>query len=150
MYRYQLHLDDCDKYQYNEVERITDDTAYWMDMERSDGSADNIAVEIFDSISQGMHTRDLLVRYGCEYAHNIKNYKALMIDANNEEFYAQQEAKRNFNELFSTLVHNEVEISPFSEQSKNDFFLIFEHINRMLEIKYNYTFDINNKLIIQE
>lgn len=135
MYRYQLHLDDKDKHQYLEEERICDDISYWLDLERSDGGSDNIAVEIYDSIVHGMSSRELLVRYGCEYAHNVGRYKELVVDG----FRETHSAKPLFDELYDSMIYDLVESCGFiCEQSKKDFFKLREYVNKKLEIATTY------------
>lgn len=127
MYRYQLHLDDYDKHQYDTFERITDDDCYWSDFERANGKSENKAVEIFDALCEGASTRDMLVRFGCEYSHNADKYKQLVRCYRSEKELEEHHLNKcqddkNFEELLRLMCGRQLENSPFAEQSKKENF----------------------------
>ena len=133
-FRYQLHLDDFDKHQYDTFERKTDDNCYWSDFERANGKSENKAVEIFDSIVDGASTRDLLVRFGCEYSHNFDKYKRLVAIANLES--NQNSSDKNFNEMLKVLVGKLIDNGVFAQKTKDEFFECLSFVEAVLRNNY--------------
>lgn len=137
MYRYQLHLDDPEKYQYPKEARKVSDVYYWREFEGTDCRNSNIALEIFDSIQGGMSTRDLLVNYGCEFAHNQRNYLHLACHYDQETAFVQNSID-DFQQLITNIIFEEVEKAPFPTQSRKDFVKIYEYVAKQLKIDYGY------------
>lgn len=137
MYRYQLHLDDPEKYQYPKEARKVSDVYYWREFEGTDCRNSNIALEIFDSIQGGMSTRDLLVNYGCEFAHNQRNYHALAEQDSIQTAFIQRSVD-DFQQLITDVILDEVEKAPFSMQSRKDFIEIYKYVAKQIKIEYGY------------
>ena len=77
MWRYLLHLDDPDKYQYDESVRICDDVGYWKSMERTEcltESTSNKALQIIQDLEDGVPTIEMVRRYGREWVINRSKY----------------------------------------------------------------------------
>lgn len=142
MYRYQLHLDDKDKYQYPKECRHYSDIYWWREFEGTDGRNGNIALEIYDSIGAGMSTRDLLINYGCEFAHNQNNYRSLFQQGEYEHAHIKRTVDE-FQSFFYEQIKDIVNDSPFCELSRREFMKIFDYVSDVLQVHYSY--DINFK-----
>ncbi len=82
-YRYLIHADDPQKFQYSHIERLTDNDVYWNKLERSAGLnsvSNNTALAIFEDILAGVSTRELTCRYGFAYIQNIGRFKIALAD----------------------------------------------------------------------
>lgn len=76
-YRYLIHKDDPDKYQYSPCRRITDNDIYWNELEYSSGQTDavkNKALAIIEDMRAGMKEIDLVKRYGTDYVYHRPQY----------------------------------------------------------------------------
>lgn len=76
-WRYQIHADDLDKYQYPKEARICDDFSYWHTLDLTFGMNDsksNGAFAIISDINDGCSEADLVLRYGREYVINRAKY----------------------------------------------------------------------------
>lgn len=142
MYRYQLHLDDKDKYQYPKECRQYSDVYWWREFEGTDGRSGNIALEIYDSIKAGMSTRDLLINYGCEFSHNQNNYRSLFYQGEYENAHIKRTVDE-FKTFFYEQIKDIVQDSPFCELSRREFMKIFDYVSAVLQVHYSY--DINFK-----
>lgn len=75
-WRYLRHLDDPEKFQYTEDERVSNHKEWWFTYERTDGLNDcsnNTALRMFDDILAGLSTREMIMKYGKDYAFHIKS-----------------------------------------------------------------------------
>ena len=78
-YRYQLHLDNADKYHYNASDRIVDQNVFWINVDSTDGqSADNLGRQMVDDIIGGATTYDMICTYGKEYIYHKKHLDAVV------------------------------------------------------------------------
>ena len=131
-FAYLLHENDPDKYRYEPSVRKVSDPSWWKSYDESGGKSTNIALQIFDSLQEGMTTRDLLVNYGCEYAHNHNRYKELLQNFDYENHVRETATKQcdAFEQLISETIIETLENSPFSDQSKREFKEIYNYITK--------------------
>ena len=142
MFRYQLHLDDKDKYQYSKDNRFVDSELFWSDFEFSE-ECDNKALAIFDDIRAGLDTRQLISKYGCTFAHNSNKYYQLVRDAIwreklNEVTIIEQDdltlvSRLDFFDFLSQIISIPLLNSPFNQSQINDFWNILRFSSELLE-----------------
>lgn len=75
-WRYLRHLDDPDKYQYPENERIANDKQWWFTYERTDGlndSANNTGYQMFMERLNGATVQEMALKYGKEWLYHQKH-----------------------------------------------------------------------------
>lgn len=78
-WRYLRHLDNPEKHQYTDSERVCDNGDWWSHYERTDGmndSSDNRALAMFDDKLNGMNARDFYEKYGRDGMMNHARIKA--------------------------------------------------------------------------
>lgn len=133
-YRYQLHLDDKDKYQYPFNERYCDDYAWWHKLEVTDGMTDtkNIALAIIDDWKNGATVYELAERYGTNFVYHIAHFQKFFALHSREEML--REAKQTeISEYFSLLLEN----TPINQADKNTFFMVLDFIKSECMFTYN-------------
>lgn len=142
MWRYLVHKDDKDKAQYDDLERICDDFAYWTKLEKSQGMTDskeNMGLQVFNDILDGVTTRELIERYGKDYIYHAHMYKQVVCDYNREEsvkaWRSELDKKAMFDitDLFPLLLEG----SPFTKATLNAFNLVLDYIKRECLFTYN-------------
>lgn len=82
-WRYLIHKDDKDKYQYSEELRKCDDFAYWHKLDITEGMTDsntNYGMAILEDVLSGVSSLDLCRRYGKEYIYHATHYKNVAYD----------------------------------------------------------------------
>lgn len=133
-YRYQLHLDDKDKYQYPFNERYCDDYSWWHKLEVTDGMNEpkNIVLAIIDDILSGVPSYVLAERYGKDYVYHIQHFQKFIAQHNRETML------NNFNgmdisDYFVMLLEN----SPLQKESITIFFMVLDYIKRECMLSYN-------------
>lgn len=75
-WRYLRHLDDPDKYQYPENERICNDKGWWLQYERTDGlndSSNNSGLAMFMDRLNGATCLEMTQRYGKDWLYHQKH-----------------------------------------------------------------------------
>lgn len=74
MYRYLLHLDDPEKFQYDPSVRITDDMMYWSKMEKTDEmtASKNYGLSMVNDLLDGVNYRTMCERYGKDFIYHAK------------------------------------------------------------------------------
>lgn len=88
MYRYHRHLDDIQKYQYPEADRIVDDITYWnrlCDTDTMTESGQNLGLSMVDDLINGASSRAMVERYGKEYIYHQKHIKDVAYSITREE-----------------------------------------------------------------
>lgn len=96
LWRYLIHKDDPDKYQYPETIRKTDSLDYWQKYEKTDGLNDavyNFGLAMFDDMCDGASTRDMILKYGKEYIYHAHHLKGAVLDHFREEFFKIQHSE---------------------------------------------------------
>lgn len=123
-YRYLLHLDDPDKYQYARSRRITDNDYYWSNLEYSAGMsdvADNKGLAIINDLINGSSEREMIEKYGNAWIwhrqHYLQSYHAIL----REEHKPKTD---NILEIMQIMLSD----SPFKDSDINAFFNILSHI----------------------
>lgn len=133
-YRYQLHLDDKDKYQYSFNERYCDDYSWWHKLEVTDGMTDtkNVALSVINDILRGSTSMDLAERYGKDYVYHIAHYQKFIAQHNREEMLRNAQST-DIAEYFALLLEN----TPINQADKNTFFMVLDFIKSECMFTYN-------------
>lgn len=139
-YRYLLHLDDKDKYQYEPCCRIVDGLAYWSDLEKTAGmtGADcNKALSMFDDLKSGIGMRDFIVRYGRDGVFLYSRLKDVLIRDEFEQICDKQDIK--------SLVWLMLENSEFSKENIEQFWYMFDFLQHETKKQYMCKLDFDMK-----
>lgn len=131
-YRYQLHLDDADKYQYSFNERICDNPNWWHKLECSDGLNDNMTVAILNDMMNGVSVMDLASRYGKDFVYHVAHYQKVIAMYNREQMLKDTNSQ-NISEYFGILLND----SPFKREDIQIFFNCLEYIKSECLFSYN-------------
>ena len=133
MWRYLLHLDDPDKYQYEESRRICDDVGYWKSMERTECLTEctsNKALQIMQDLEDGISTMEMVRRYGREWVINRGKYLACHAAIHTETYGAVKSAVAFVDEYLMMRILQGINVK---ESDKRIFLSILSMIQ-------NYTF----------
>lgn len=124
-YRYQLHLDDSNKYQYRPEDRIVDDMSYWNNLEMTDGmtGVSNVGLTILNDMMRGVPTHELCQKYGKEFIYHMGHYLKVISRINYEN---HRSTMCDPLDLYKLLL----ETSPFTEEQKATFYVMFAYIQK--------------------
>lgn len=92
-WRYLIHLDDKDKYQYDKQDIVCDDLSYWNTLDRTNGMIDhskNYGLAILDDYLSGTDCYTMAQRYGKEWIYHIAHYQnavRLMVSEQNRQTF---------------------------------------------------------------
>ena len=140
MWRYLRHLDNPDKAQYEENERICDDYSYWYKLEKTSGMndhSDNIGLAILTDYLNGLHPLEMAQRWGKEYIYHLTHYQKVAY-----EIY-KYDALTNVNELGARdIMRLCLDGSPLSKDQILVFWNVYDYIISQLHCKYNSNFQI--------
>jgi hypothetical protein len=133
-YRYQLHLDDKDKYQYSFNERICDMPTWWSKLEQTDGMTDtnNTFLAIVNDILNGASVMQLAERYGKDYGYHIPAFEKFISQYSREQ-YLREDNSKNISEYFRFLL----ESSPLPQEQITAFFNCLDYIKQECMFTYN-------------
>lgn len=87
-WRYLIHADDPDKYQYDESVRICDEYHWWRRVESSYDmtcGVQNVGYQMYLDVLNGTPTRKMIERYGKEYIYHATHFKSVCADTFREE-----------------------------------------------------------------
>lgn len=124
-YRYLIHLDNPEKYQYDEQQRKVDDVHYWYNLEGTQGMTDkeeNTAYAIFCDLRAGTSTEDMVIRYGREYGINSRRYKDLVRDDIWERSRANSLVPK------ADMIKMILDASPFKQEDKDKFWMVLSYV----------------------
>lgn len=131
-YRYQLHLDDRDKFQYDANCRVVDSLAYWRELEQKANLTafdNNTALAMLDDISSGVASREMAGRYGRDF---IIHYEKYVNFARRIEFeeYANNE---NIDAMLFLLLQG----CDIPQERIDAFYEVFEYLKKQSVMQYN-------------
>lgn len=137
-WRYLIHADDTDKAQYEQIERICDDTYYWTRMARTQGltaSDSNSGLSIVRDMLGGASTISLVERYGKDFIYHMEHYRKVCSSIVNEEFRSKKVLSEDFSitKLFALMLEN----STFSEKDIQHFFVMLDFIKAECGLAYD-------------
>ena len=137
-YRYQLHLDDPDKYQYSVHDRYCDDVRWWSKLENTDGMSDvkNTALQIFNDMLEGATVVELTERYGKDFVYHYAHYQKVLAQHFREQYLAEKSDMR-VEEYFEILLEG----APFSPSDISQFFIILSYLKQECIVTYNSKLD---------
>lgn len=141
-YRYQLHLDDPDRFPYPLEVRKTDNQDYWTKFELTDGlnAPDNKALAMIDDILRGVPYRTMTLQYGKDFVYHYNHIYNMAMRINRQE-----QGVRQFDEEY---IRAYLRTAPFSTADINKFWEIILHIK--LCIGYDYKIGNELKITIDE
>ncbi len=135
-YRYLIHKDDIDKAQYEEIERMTDNYAYWHKLELTQGlncSSKNYALAIVDDILADVSERDLVTRYGREWVINRNKYIAVARAVERERYIKPNDATNMVNIMLNQ--------SELPKQLIDNFYIVLNFLQQEAHLSYNQSLD---------
>lgn len=137
-FRYLRHLDDPEKAQYEDFEVHTDNDTYWKDLCRTNGMNDaslNTGLQMFDDICEGVHTREMIVRYGKEYIYHMHAFNECVKQHYNEESKAQM-SELSFLE-FKQIAGDYLADSPVKSADVNTFLNVLDYLHTQFKLDMN-------------
>lgn len=134
MYRYQLHLDNPDKYKYDVSDRFVDDIKYWSKFEKTEGSltSENKCFAIVNMMLSGVPYYKLVELYGRDFVYHISSYKEVCLDIK-EQRHCRLFDGQVLWALFERCLAN----SEITEHEKYIFAKVFAFIDGQLTYQYN-------------
>lgn len=143
-YRYQLHLDDPDRYPYYltpEI-RVTDNSNYWKKFEVTDGmnSPDNKGLAMVEALLSGVPYRTLCEQFGKDFIYHFPAIYNM-----SRRIYRQEQGVKDFDEKF---IQSYLNTSPFLTSDINKFWEILGYLK--LSISCDYKIGNDLKFILEE
>lgn len=133
MYRYHRHLDDANKYQYSECDRIVDDITYWnrlCDTDSMTESGQNLGLSMVDDLINGASSRAMVERYGKEYIYHQKHIKDVAYSITREE--SQPPIAQLLDEdMIKAMLYNDD--CPLFRQDVVAFFNVVDYLKKVLK-----------------
>lgn len=87
-WRYLIHKDNPERFQYDEFERTADDFGYWKKYESTHGyndSVENSATQMLNDLCNGATTRFMVEHYGKDFMYHIRQIREVYALVNMEE-----------------------------------------------------------------
>lgn len=134
-WRYLIHKDDKDKYQYSSDLRICDNLGYWSKLERTEGLTDssfNSGLAMLDDLLNGVCTYKMVQRYGKEYIYHSTHFKNILVDMARESLNG--DIKATFNGLHD-MCRLALADSTYTEQQLTLFFGMLLYCQSKFEYK---------------
>lgn len=137
-YRYLIHQDDPDKYQYNPIHRKTDSDYYWWNLESTSGMnsvIENKGMAIVNDIVAGSSERDLVARYGNVWIWHRPQYLQSARQIIREEVLRKEHQTNNIIDLILEEHH------PLSSEVVKNFYIVLDYIKTECLLSYNSQLD---------
>lgn len=138
-WRYLIHADNPEKFQYSPLERYCDDCSYWNRLEVTRGmndTTDNQALAILHDYMNGVHPLVMAERYGKDYIYHIKHYQNAIYEVYKAEMRANVQ-NNDIRQLMSLCL----ESSPFKDEQINVFWNVYDYIISQINTNYNSKID---------
>lgn len=133
-YRYLLHQDNPEKYQYNPIRRKSDSDFYWFNLENTSGLTsviENKGMAIVQDIIDGVSERDLVARYGNAYIwHSLQYHQSARAIIRQESVVLST----NSDNTLIDLILNED--APLSRELINNFYTVLDYVKAECIISY--------------
>ncbi len=141
-WRYLVHKDNPDKAQYEEVERICDNYAYWLNACQSQGmtaSDSNSGLSMVEDMLAGTKTIEMVRRYGREYIYHSHMLEKTCHNIIRDELRADVDnGNMNMLDFFPLLLEN----APLKKEDIQIFFNVLDYIRSECIITYNSKINI--------
>lgn len=129
-WRYLIHVDDLDKFQYDQSERLCDSIDYWVKYEGSDGlndSQNNVGLAMLNDLLNGATTMQMCERYGKEYIYHKAHFESVKQSHISEEYWR---ARGYVQSQYSVIddIMKRLMISPFSKSQQEMFASMLEYV----------------------
>lgn len=138
-WRYLIHADDPDKYQYPDSERIANDKSWWVKYECTDGLndvANNTGLAMLEDRMSGMSTYDMTVKYGKEWLYHKKHIEDACYSVQVEQ------GKVDALPFDARLLNVMLDASGFRKEDVAIFKTILSYLQRECMATYNSTIDL--------
>lgn len=140
MWRYLRHLDNPEKAQYEEHERVCDDYSYWYKLEKTSGmndSSNNLGLAMLTDYMNGIHPLEFAHRYGKEGIYHYTHFQKFAYEC------YKHDALTNVNEQsVKEIMQLCLEGSPLPKEQILVFWNVYNYIITQLNCKYNSKIDI--------
>lgn len=127
-WRYLIHADDPDKFQYPVGDRVGDDYVYWNNTDTYFDSTDttvNHGLAMVEDVLSGTSTMELVRRYGKEYIYHSRQIRDIVKDVISESFNSQ--GTNQFTYLCD-IYKMCLDCSPFKQEDITTFFNLLYYI----------------------
>lgn len=127
-WRYLIHADNPEKYQYPVGDRVADDYVYWNDVDTYFDTTDtthNHGLAMVEDVLNGTSTMELVRRYGKEYIYHSKQIRDVVKDVIHECYTPQD--SNNFTYLCD-VYRLCLDCSPFKDEDITTFFNLLYYI----------------------
>lgn len=142
-WRYLIHADNPEKFQYPVGDRVADDYVYWENTDTyfdTTDSTKNCGLAMLEDVLGGMSTIELVRRYGKEYMYHSKQIREIVKDVIHETYVPQD--NNNFTYLCD-IYRFCLEASPFKEDDIVTFFNLLYYIESCKStVLQDYKFNI--------
>lgn len=141
-WHYLIHKYDKDKAQYSPNERICDNSAYWLELCKTNALSDsalNTGLQMFDDIVDGISTREMICRYGKEYIYHARAFKECVADSIRDGS-AHDELEKANKERMVKLLCNEASVLGVDDESLRTFSVILDGVLQNLSVLDGYDF----------
>lgn len=134
-WRYLIHADDKEKFQYSDADRYCDNYGYWHNLEVSAGlndSAENIAFAMLQDFMSGMHPVEMTKKYGKDFLYHLSHLQKASYEIYKRDGLTQNQGLdlREYSRLC-------LENCPFNAEVINHFWVALDYILSQCQIDFN-------------
>lgn len=129
-WRYLIHADDTDKFQYDPTKRLCDSIDYWVKYEGSDGLNDaqnNVGLAMLNDLLNGATTMQMCERYGKEYIYHKSHLESVKQSHISEEYWRARGCAQSQYSVIDDIMKRLI-ISPFSKSQQEMFASMLEYV----------------------